>query len=281
MVAYEINHAAWHEGAATHRFVSRGTGPVVYGNQDVLERPRGSMVIKTMSIEGRPIETQVLVHTNDRNWTGLDYEWTDDGRDARPLARSKTKTLPDGSTWTFPGPDGCPQCHNTRVGTLRALTLSQLDRDSDGKPQLDRLEERRVVAWRDEDRKLPPPMPSIADASASLEDRARAYLHVNCSACHQPGGFSGQADMDLRTGRPLRAMRICDIAPNAEFAGHEAALLVAPGAPDRSLISIRMHIEGSGAMPPLRRRADSKGTKLIDDWIRSLESCGPLTASAG
>ena len=43
------------------------------------------------------------------------------------------------------------------------------------------------------------------DESASLEDRARGYLHVNCAHCHQPKGWSRPADegLDLRYEVPF------------------------------------------------------------------------------
>jgi hypothetical protein len=239
----------------------------------MIDRPRKSMVMKTFIYAGRPVETQLLVKLDDRTWAGLDYEWTDDGLDALPLARSKMKTLADGTPWTFPGPEGCARCHHTQVGSLRALTLSQLDGTLDGRDQLERLTELGVIAWRDGERETLPPVPRFDDESVPLERRARAYLDVNCSACHQPGGFAGEATMDLRRDIPLAAAQICGRPPNATFPGHEDAALLTPGSPGKSLISVRMHLENEGAMPPLRRRVDPQGTRVVDDWISSLTAC--------
>jgi glucose/arabinose dehydrogenase len=273
MIAYSINLGAWADGTETLRFVSRRSGGEIYGAQDALERPSHSIVMKTFVRSGRPVETQLLVKRKDRTWAALDYEWDDDARDARPLARGKTKLLQDGMTWTFPGPEGCHRCHHTQIGSLRALTLSQLAGTVDGRDQLDWLTEQGVLQWRKEEYVPPTSMPKLDDESIPIEQRARAYLDVNCSACHQPGGFAGEATMDLRRKTPLAAAGICGKPPNAIFPGHEDAALLAPGAPDRSLISLRMHLETGGAMPPERQRVDPLGTRIIDAWISSLAAC--------
>ena len=273
MVAYSINLGAWADGAETLRFISRRASGEIYGEQDMIDRPSKSIVMKTFVRAGRPVETQLLVKLENRTWAALDYEWTDDAHDALPLARGKTKLLQDGTTWTFPGPEGCSRCHHTQIGSLRALTLSQLAGTVDGRDQLDWLTEQGVIKWRNEDHVPPPPVPKLDDESIPIEQRARAYLDVNCSACHQPGGFAGEATMDLRRTIPLTAAGICAKPPNAIFPGHENAVLLAPGAPEQSLISVRMHLENEGAMPPQRRRADPLGTQIIDAWISSLTTC--------
>lgn len=276
MVAYEINLPAWAEGAETVRFMSSGAGAAIYGEQDALERPRNSVVMKTFAADGRPVETQVLVNLPDGRWVGLDYEWDDDGRDARLLTGGKTKLLDDGTSWTFPGPEGCGRCHHTQVGSLRAVKLSQLAGDFAGRDQLAWLEERGALTWRtDTERMVPPALPRLDDESAPLEQRARAYLDVNCSSCHQPGGDAGEATMDLRWTTPFSASRVCGRRPNAMFPGHEDAALLRPGDPARSLISIRMHRNDSAAMPPQRRAVDPLGVRIVDAWIARLSDCPP------
>jgi hypothetical protein len=53
------------------------------------------------------------------------------------------------------------------------------------------------------------------------------------------------------------------------------ALLLKPGDPAHSVISLRMHAQpGAGRMPPLATHlVDLIGTQVIDDWIRSLSAC--------
>ncbi len=280
MVRYALNHPAWADGADTVYFMSEGQGAEIYGDQDILERPRKSVLLKTFTFAGRPIETQLLVGQRDRTWVALDYEWDEAGRDAKLLAKGKTKRLPDGSDWTFPGPEGCARCHHSQVGPVRALRLSQLARTLDGGDQLEILEEMKIVRWRPEESgTVKNPMPRLDDESISVERRARAYLDVNCSSCHQPGGNAGEAGMDLRRTTPLVSARVCDRAPSAAFPDHESAVLLAPGEPERSLISVRMNATGVMAMPPQRHKVDPLGTKTVDAWISSLTAC-PVDVAA-
>ena len=44
--------------------------------------------------------------------------------------------------------------------------------------------------------------------AASLDERARAYLHSNCSGCHQPGGPT-PSNMDLRYTTPFASTGTC------------------------------------------------------------------------
>ena len=184
--------------------------------------------------------------------------------------RSFSKTEPHGAS---PDRRVALVVTTRRSAPSRALTLSQLAGTVDGRDQLDWLTEQGVIKWRNEDHVTPPPVPKLDDESIPIEQRARAYLDVNCSACHQPGGFAGEATMDLRRTIPLTAAGICAKPSNAIFPGHENAVLLAPGAPEQSLISVRMHLENEGAMPPQRRRADPLGTQIIDAWISSLTTC--------
>ena len=274
MRRYSINMPAYAEGAEVIRFMTDVKGDAIYGAQDVIERPRKSVVMKTFAIDGRPVETQVLVVLLGYEWVARDYEWNDAGDDAQLLDRGKTKTLPNGQQWTFPGPEGCARCHNSQVGTLRALRLSQLAGTFDGSDQIRSLVKAGVLAWKEgESAVVPNPYARLDDEDAPLEKRARAYLDVNCSSCHQPGGNAGEASMDLRRATPFAAARLCGRAPNASFPGHEDASLLEPGKPESSLISIRMKLTDAAAMPPQRHTVDTAGARVVDAWIASLAEC--------
>lgn len=48
-------------------------------------------------------------------------------------------------------------------------------------------------------------LPNYDDESASLTERARAYLDINCAHCHSPGRWddASRRDLDLRYSTPL------------------------------------------------------------------------------
>jgi hypothetical protein len=80
--------------------------------------------------------------------------------------------------------------------------------------------------------------------------------------------------MDFRFGIPLAEMRICNVAPLLDVLGIENSRLLAPGAPESSVLLARMARRGEGQMPPLAtKRTDDQGLALVQRWIRELTQC--------
>ena len=106
-----------------------------------------------------------------------------------------------------------------------------------------------------------------------MEARARSYLAANCAHCHRPGG-AGQGGADLRWETAADELGICDVDPQEGDLGVAGAKLLVPGAPELSLVSLRMHATEAGRMPPLGTSlVDVEGVDVVDQWIRSLASC--------
>jgi hypothetical protein len=54
----------------------------------------------------------------------------------------------------------------------------------------------------------------------------------------------------------------------------ESPLIVAPTAPERSVLLARIQAEASARMPPLgRTTVDAGGAAVIEEWIAGLETC--------
>lgn len=108
------------------------------------------------------------------------------------------------------------------------------------------------------------------DKSRELGLRARSWLHSNCSACHQEAG-GGNSRINLEFTTALEQMKLVDETPTHGTFDLPDARLVAPGAPERSVLLKRMSTRGTGQMPPLASHVpDEEGVKLITEWIRSL-----------
>lgn len=273
MIRYEINQQPWEDGAETVRFVTPGEMRTIWGvDVETLVPPPDSLLMKTFLIDGRPIETQLLARGRDGEWAAFDYRWNEDGSDAEAVSRATEVVLGPRRAWQLPGPEGCERCHHLGVGMLRGFAVSQLNRDVDGRNQIERLEALGSLVWPWKGGEIPS-LPSLDDASRPPEERARAYLQVNCAHCHQPGGHAGASTMDLRRETPLPLTRICDAEPRGVFPGHEDARLLSPGDPARSLLAVRLRAEGPQAMPPQRRYVDTPGADTVAAWIRSLAGC--------
>jgi hypothetical protein len=80
--------------------------------------------------------------------------------------------------------------------------------------------------------------------------------------------------MDLRRDTPLPGMNACDVAPQLGGLGIADARIIAPGAPERSLLVQRLKRLDVYRMPPVGSGLfDNAGIALLESWIRGLASC--------
>jgi mono/diheme cytochrome c family protein len=108
------------------------------------------------------------------------------------------------------------------------------------------------------------------DPSADVAARVRSYLHANCAQCHVEAG-GGNAQIDLEFTTALDKMRLVDEPPLHHRFDLPDARLVAPGAPDRSVLVYRMAHRGPGQMPQLATvLVDEAAVALVREWIDSL-----------
>ena len=118
----------------------------------------------------------------------------------------------------------------------------------------------------------------ISDQSATLQSRAKSYLHSNCAHCHRPGGPSSAA-IDLRYQIPFAGgppnMGLCFELPQYDDMGLTNAYIVTPGNHEQSILSQRMASGNGGLrMPPLGNNIDDiPARSLIDAWINDLAGC--------
>jgi mono/diheme cytochrome c family protein len=109
------------------------------------------------------------------------------------------------------------------------------------------------------------------DAKQNLDARARSWLHVNCSSCHVEAG-GGNARMELEFTTALDKMRLLGETPVHQTFDIKDAAVVAPGAPERSVLVHRIGLRGPGQMPPLStNRVDEPGLAMMREWIRGLK----------
>jgi hypothetical protein len=103
----------------------------------------------------------------------------------------------------------------------------------------------------------------------SLEARARAWLEVNCSYCHNPSG-SAPAEWDTRAAIPLFRTGLINGA--LQRGGLDPAdRLIVSGSAQHSVIVNRMAARGGySRMPPLSTtEIDQVAVDLLIDWIES------------
>jgi uncharacterized repeat protein (TIGR03806 family) len=281
LVPYDVSSELWSDGADKERWLAipDGTTITIDAEQD-FDLPVGSVTVKTFALGGKRIETRLFMRHDDGGWGGYTYEWDDEGTDAVLLPAAKAKPVGD-AVWGYPSRNQCIQCHSKAAGGTLGLETAQLNGEA-VYPSTNRLSNQ--LATLDHIGMLSAPLaappeesPRLADPAKSTEDleaRARSYLHANCAHCHQPMG-GAQGMMDLRYGKSFKETGTCNV-DNSQGAVGGATKLIVPGAPESSVLSLRVHATDSKRMPPIAvTQLDPVGSAVIDDWIRSLTACPP------
>ncbi|MHC4952888.1 MAG: hypothetical protein ACYTGZ_03295 [Planctomycetota bacterium] len=108
-----------------------------------------------------------------------------------------------------------------------------------------------------------------ADAAAPLDDRARAYLDINCAVCHQPDGPTA-VNLDLLAATAENAMHLFGVPPSDNSLGLPNERRAVAGSKESSTLWERIRRRDELAMPPLgTHEVDEAGAELVGDWIDS------------
>ncbi len=268
LIPYTVNAPLWSDGAAKSRWFAIPDGTTIEVDEaGDFDFPVGAVLAKHFALDGEDVETRLFVRHEDGEWAGYSYAWRDGA--ATLLAGAETRAFGD-QLWEYPSRAQCLQCHTGAAGRALGPEVSQVDRvGEDGEDQLATWHAMGLFAGGLPDvAALPSPT-----GDAPLEDRARAYLHANCSNCHRPEG-TGQGPADFRATTALAGMSICGQEPQEGDLGVDGAVLLDPGSPETSILSLRMHALDANRMPEVGTRVvDEDGVAVIDEWIRSLSGC--------
>ena len=288
LIPYEINAPFWSDGADKERFFGLPNGEIItVTDEDDWDFPNGSVLVKSFRLQGRLIETRLLMRHPDGVWAGYTYEWNDSETAASRIIGGKTAAKgPASQTWIYPSEGQCLACHTGIAGFSLGPETAQLNRDGNYPQgngvahQLETLDHIGVFSSPLPDPALLPalPDPFVRNESIPLAEdlnrRARSWMHTNCSGCHQNGGPT-QSSMDWRYSVALRDTGACETDP-ADNLGIAGAKLLKPGDSGVSIILNRLSRRDSAGMPPLGSVIpSSEGIALIGDWIDGLGSCNP------
>ena len=281
LVPYAINAPFWSDGATKDRWIAVPDGQTITVRTDRdWDFPSRSVLMKNFRVGTQLIETRLLMRHPDGTWGGFTYEWNAQQTDATLVEGGADRDIGNGQTWRFPSEAQCLECHTDAANRSLGLETSQLNRDftysQTGRTanELATLSHIGLLSPPIADSAAEPAMPDPADASAPLGDRARAYLHTNCSQCHRPNGPT-PSTMDLRYTTALNATNACNATPTAGDLGIGAdGRLIAPGSSANSVVVNRANRRDSNGMPPLAsNEVDADGVALLTQWINELTGC--------
>jgi uncharacterized repeat protein (TIGR03806 family) len=279
MIAYQVNSPLWSDGAVKKRWMSLPEGATIHVNaQQDWEFPAGTVLRKDFYLGDTIVETRLFALEGGGSWTGYSYEWNDTQTDATLLMTRKQKII-GAQTWLYPSHSDCLICHTVAAGYSLGPETAQLNRTivdpatGAAQQQLTILNAMGLFDVPMTDVNALPALASIDDNSKTLEQRARSYLHANCSQCHRPGGRGG-GNIDFRYNVSLAAMNVCNTLPVSGDLGISGSHILTPGDPDTSLIIARMQALDGKRMPPLASEVvDDQAVQVIKQWIASLTSC--------
>ncbi len=236
--------------------------------------PAGTRVWKEFSRDGKRIETR-LIHKKGPgvgDWLYAAYIWNEAGTEATLVGDNGLENVHD-SSHDIPSLKQCGDCHSVLSQRVLGFSAVQL---SHGAAQHET--EGATMRSLSESGLLTSPAPDgFAVPGDALTQRALGYLHSNCGNCHN-SRQSGALDMRLR-------LRVGELEPEdtdtytttlglgtSEFEC-EDCLRVAPGAPERSALLLRMQTrEEDVGMPPLgTEELHDEGIAAVRDWILQLE----------
>jgi uncharacterized repeat protein (TIGR03806 family) len=278
MIPYAVISPLWSDAAEKDRyFALPDNTKIELTTEGDFLFPVGSVLMKHFKLNGRFIETRLFAH-GELGWQGFSYEWRDDQTDAILLNDAKEK-LVEGVQWQYPSRGQCLTCHtqvaNFSLGLETAQLNSALHYSSTNinAQQLATLTHIGLFASAITENQKAQKLFSLDDANATLEQRARSYLHSNCSNCHSPNGPT-PVTLDLRYSTALSATQACNAQPAAGDLGINNARILAPGEPERSVLLARMKVRDVNQMPPLASHlVDQAAVDVIAAWIGGLAGC--------
>jgi uncharacterized repeat protein (TIGR03806 family) len=285
VVLYTLNSPLFSDYASKLRFVKLPAGQSVSYNPDsVLQFPVGTAIVKTFYYpidernpkKGRRLmETRVLLH-EDKGWVALPYIWNKEQTDAvlEVAGGSDQVSWIDAAgkkqsfEYQVPNMNQCKGCHE-RSGEMTPIgpSVRQLN---DGH-QLQNWETAGLLRGLPKDHI--PALVNYSDASASLDDRVKAYLDINCAHCHNPTGPARSSGLYLTWDSKDRTAYGFFKAPVAAGRGSgNLSYDIVPGKPEQSILHYRMASRDPGVMMPElgRQLTHHEGVELVRSWIASL-----------
>ncbi len=293
VIPYAINTPLFSDYTTKQRFLVVPEGETMtWADPDAFTVPVGTIVIKTFSYladrrmptgDKRLLETRLLIKQAD-GWTGASYVYGDRTDDADLAIAGATIDAAwihdDGAErtnmYTVPNKNQCKNCHADHDDTIDLLGPKARHMNRDG--QLEDLVARGVLTGAP-DPSTWPKAPNAYDAQAgTLDERARAWLDINCAHCHNPRGAARTSGLylDLAQTDPVE-FGVCK-PPVAAGRGSGGRLFgIVPGRPDDSIMMFRLEsTEADVKMPELGRNlVDAEGAALIREWIAAMPGSCP------
>jgi uncharacterized repeat protein (TIGR03806 family) len=288
VVPYDLVNALFSDHAAKHRAVYVPKGQSAKYNADgVLDFPVGTVLIKTFAFapdmrepakDERYIETRLLIRKAD-GWVAYPYIWNVEETEAvySPVGGKQViETIsPAGEAlkinYAVPNRNQCKECHSLGDDFVPiGPTARNLNHTGPlGVNQIADWTQRAILTGAPADAPAAP----IAFGDAPIEERARAWLDINCAHCHRAEGGASNSGLFLAWNETNPTGWGVHKRPTAAGRGSgDDLFVIEPGHPEQSILLHRMEsVEPGVMMPELGRTVvDAKGIALVRAWIAAM-----------
>ena len=295
-IIYDLNTPLFTDYANKYRFVFVPEGTeAAYRSEEVFDFPVGTVIAKTFSIQADLrdpdsaediIETRLLIHRKE-GWKALPYTWNQAKTDANLTVAGGSQNVSwidingeqQSTNYVIPNTNNCANCHNEEKLLPIGPKARSLNKDyayaSGVANQLDYWTEQGILVGAPEDTDSIVTIPLWGDLTASVEDRARGYLDINCMHCHSPGGAADTSGLFLEYSRPFgEAVGECKSPVAAGAGSGDLDYDIVPGDAQSSIMHYRMDSnETEVRMPEIGRSViHTEGVELIAQWINAMEA---------
>ena len=293
IIPYQPASSLFTDYALKSRFayIPEGEKAILAGEE--LNLPQGTILIKNFYYpadfrkpegERRIIETRLMIH-EETGWQAYPYVWNASQTDAvlKVVGAEKEVRFIDNSgkeqiiNYLVPNKNQCKSCHNKNE-SLAPLGVQTRHLNHD--IAFEEGPENQLAHWTKLSKlegflgeAAHPSLINYEDKSQALEDRAMAYLDINCSHCHRAEGPASTSGLFLTYGQkdPLKLGVFKTPVAAGKGSGKHTYDIV-PGQADASILVHRMNSTEMGiAMPEIGRTSiHTEGVALIREWINQM-----------
>ena len=235
----------------------------------------------------RLMETRILARRA-TGWVALPYVWNDDQSDAVlmrtgrlvNLTLEKPDAAPRAVAYAVPNVNQCASCHTPDHASRMLSPIGPKARHLNHDFPYTEGAENQLTHWQRLGLLAGAPAPDAAprnanylDPAAPLGARARAYLDINCSHCHNANGLARTTGLHLDANTTdIRRLGTCKPPVAAGPGTGDHIFDVVPGKPDDSILAFRIAATAPGIRMPEAGRSivHQEGLALIRAWIASL-----------
>lgn len=267
---YNLNSTLFSDYSHKQRIIALPEGTSMEFDGDGLPIfPDNTVIAKTfyynnderdLSLGRNIIETRLLIKINGI-WETGDYKWNEDQTDAvldlagssLPVTWIDAEGETNSTTYKIPSNIDCFTCHANNDNIIPiGPKLRTMNFDINGVNQLEQFIANQQLTGLANSASVRS-LPNWEDPNVRLEDRARAYMDINCAHCHIPGGTcADQSILNLAFETPLNESNIVERSFSIDY-------------------RISFYLEGL-SMPFIGTTMQhTEGVQLIQDYLNTLD----------